>query len=107
MELAKIFAAIADPNTGESYHKGVGNNKSSITTEQIQPILKNSGADISSSSIQLTDERLVQALNNSGQGSETTNNTNITNVASSSGSNQYASPYNLLDGEIFYKNAYA
>ena len=34
-------------------------------------------------------------------------NNYITNVAGSSGSNQYASPYNFLDGEIFYKNAYA
>ena len=38
--------------------------------------------------------------------SSITNNYN-TNVAGSSGSNQYASPYNLLDGEIFYKNASA
>jgi len=106
LELAKIFAAIADPNTGQSYHRDVGGNKSSITTEQIQQILKNSGADISSSSIQLTDERLAQALYNTGQSAGSTiNNITNTNVASSSGSKQYPSAYSNDAAELFIRQA--
>ena len=55
----------------------------------------------------MIDERLAQALNNRGQGSETTNNTNITNVAGSSGSNQYASAFSSDVADLFIKNTFA
>ena len=105
-ELAKIFAAIADPNTGESYHKGVGNNKSSITTEQIQPILKNSGANISSLSSGLADGRVALTLN-SGEGSGSIINNYNTNVAGSSGSRQFPSAFSSDVADLFIKNTFA
>jgi hypothetical protein len=37
--LSQEFASIANPYTGKSYHVGVGDNKASITTEQIQTAL--------------------------------------------------------------------
>ena len=51
--------------------------------------------------------KAVDIIENAMEPISSITNNYITNVAGSSGSNQYASPYNLLDGEIFYKNAYA
>jgi len=42
LELAKEFAAIADPATGKSYHEGKGNNKASISSAQMQAALTGS-----------------------------------------------------------------
>lgn len=39
LALSKEFAAIANPDTGKSYHAGKGNNKASISTAQMQAIL--------------------------------------------------------------------
>ena len=105
-ELARIFAAIADPNTGESYHKGVGNNKSSITTEQIQPILKNSGANISSLSSGLADGRVALTLN-SGEGSGSITNNYNTNVAGSTGGKQIASAFSSDAADLFINKSFA
>lgn len=41
-EIAKIWAAVADPTTGLSRHGNVGNNKASISGEQIQKALSGS-----------------------------------------------------------------
>ena len=105
-ELAKTFAAIADPNTNESYHKDVGNNKSSITTEQIQPILKNSGANISSLSSDMFDGLRALTLN-SGEGSGSIINNYNTNVAGSSGSRQFPSAFSSDVADLFIKNTFA
>jgi hypothetical protein len=78
-ELAQEFASIANPYTGKSYYRGIGNNKESITTEQIQPILK--GMQLSSSSTELNDNtRAAAAGNSSGGGSvNATTNNNVKN----------------------------
>jgi hypothetical protein len=42
-ELSKEFASIENPYTGKSYHEGKGNNKASISTNQIQLALRGNG----------------------------------------------------------------
>jgi hypothetical protein len=46
LALSQEFASIADPNTGKSYYAGKGNNKASISTEQIQASLSGTGTKI-------------------------------------------------------------
>lgn len=43
-ELSKEFASIENPYTGKSYHEGKGNNKASISTNQIQLALRGNGS---------------------------------------------------------------
>ena len=49
--LSQEFASIANPYTGKSYHAGVGDNKSSISTAQIQPALPGSALDQASTAM--------------------------------------------------------
>jgi len=42
-ELSREFASIENPYTGKSYHEGKGNNKASISTNQIQLALRGGG----------------------------------------------------------------
>ena len=48
-ELSKEFASIENPYTGKSYHEGKGNNKASISTNQIQLALRGNGGTPSGS----------------------------------------------------------
>ena len=49
LALSQEFASIADPSTGKSYYEGKGNNKASISTEQIQASLSGTGTKINGS----------------------------------------------------------
>jgi len=49
LALSQEFASIADPSTGKSYYEGKGNNKASISTEQIQASLSGTGTKIDGS----------------------------------------------------------
>jgi hypothetical protein len=51
LEISKIWAAVADPNTGLSRYGNVGNNKASILTAQIQPALPGSALEQASTAI--------------------------------------------------------
>ena len=51
LEISKIWAAVADPNTGLSRHGNVGNNKASILTAQIRPLLPGSALDQASTAM--------------------------------------------------------
>jgi len=51
LEISKIWAAVADPNTGLSRYGNVGNNKASILTAQIQPALPGSALDQASTAM--------------------------------------------------------
>lgn len=49
LALSQEFASIANPYTGKSYYEGKGNNKASISTEQIQASLSGTGTKIDGS----------------------------------------------------------
>lgn len=49
--LSQEFASIANPYTGKSYHAGVGDNKASISTEQIQTALSGGALNQASTAI--------------------------------------------------------
>ena len=49
LALSQEFASIANPYTGKSYYEGTGNNKASISTEQIQASLSGTGTKIDGS----------------------------------------------------------
>jgi hypothetical protein len=51
LEISKIWAAVADPNTGLSRYGNVGNNKASILTAQIQPALPGSALEQASTAM--------------------------------------------------------
>jgi hypothetical protein len=51
LALSQEFASIADPSTGKSYYAGKGNNKASISTEQIQASLSGTGTKINGGAI--------------------------------------------------------
>lgn len=102
LELSKEFASIADPRTGKSYYEGKGNNKASISTQQIQTALSGQGlnrasTDLSSAKTMAATQPAPQVIVNAPQ---------TTNVAGAKGATpQVASATNIDALDLFFKFA--
>lgn len=112
LELSKEFASIADPRTEKSYYAGRGNNKASISSEQIQVALSgqtptlqsapSSGTALASASTASSD--LNRASSTQPPPVVNVNATNNNNVAGGKGGEQQVASATNIDAlDLFFK----